>query len=334
MLTKISTHSEIQKLLNMPGYVPWQINGAQGQVIFRKLGHTAVYNAAFLDHRLSRSENETLYSVPITALISDASKIKPPKNWIFHTSFCCSTLLARLLQIDNKVLSMKEPIVLNQLADAFRHSAGNAFQYISLFRQVAAQLNKPFSDNQTIILKTSNYMNALLNQIHHLNNDGRVLLVWGGVRAFARSMLKNKMEAVKTVPVFLRALQQDIDDQYGYLPGTDFTQDIAHMWATQIRLFCEFIENTQLRVATVEKHEIINNTESVVAGCDQFFCIDTQRSSDSLARIMKVDSKHQNSQPSAANDNHQDDSLVDAVEQVSRDLVPDNVSELLASRAL
>lgn len=337
MLTQVLTASETQKLLSTPGYVPWQINGAQAQVLFRKLDESTLYDTAFLDQRLVPAQDEMLYSIPIAGMLNNQDNIAPPKNWIFHTSFCCSTLLARLLQVEGKVLSMKEPVILNQLADAFRHNPNNAPQYTGLFKRVADQLSKPFNGEQRVVLKTSNYMNALLNQVHHVNSDSRVLLVWGDIRAFTRSMLKNRAESTKTMPIFLRALQRDVDDQSGYAPGTDFMHDIAHMWAVQIRLFCEFIQSTQLQVATIKKQAILNNTQSTVTACDRFFSLDLQRNNSAITDIMNRDSKRQSNQPSVSSDINKSDeherTLV-AVEAIANKLIASDALDVLEQQAL
>ncbi len=326
-----------RQLLNQPGAVPWHINGAKSQVWYRVLSEQVLYQTAFLDQRLALVKDESLFAASLTLLDEYQQQLVRPVNWIFHTSFCCSTLLARLLQVQNQVLAIKEPIVLNQLADAFRQQPENSKQFIRLFAQITGQLNKQFRSDQMIILKTSNYMNALLNQTHRINNSSRILLVVGGIRSFARSMLKNREEATKTVPVFLRALMHDISIKTDYLPGTDFKQDIAYMWAVQIILFSEFVQNSKLSVAMVKKQDIISNTRAVVSACDQFFGIDSKRTSEEISSIMQRDSKQQDNSPSViANGSidKREQAMLAAVEELALELIPDNALQTLEAKRL
>lgn len=54
------------------------------------------------------------------ALPADDVPTTPPANvaWLFHTSFCASTLLARALHVAPHTVTLKEPFVLRRLADA------------------------------------------------------------------------------------------------------------------------------------------------------------------------------------------------------------------------
>lgn len=337
MSIKSLTSTQAKQLLDQPGAVPWHINGARSQVWYRVLTEQQLYDSAFLDQRLALGQDESLFSIPLAAVLNHQQAADQPSNWIFHTSFCCSTLLARLLQVDEQVLSVKEPLVLNQLAAAFRQQPERAAQHAKLFGQIAGQLEKPFRPGQVVILKTSNYMNALLNQVQQINRKSRVLLVWGGLKSFIRSMLKNRDEAAKTMPVFLQALIQDVPIKTDYIPGTDFWHDVAHLWGVQIILFANFLANTELEVATVRKRAILADTETVVAACDQFFCIKTNRAEGAIAEIMRRDSKRQGDKPSVTMNNivdKEEQMMVETVNELALELIPKNALSILEANQL
>src|SRR4051812_12161071 len=44
-----------------------------------------------------------------------AASAPAPLHWIFHSAFCCSTLLARAVDLPGTAMGLKEPLVLNDL---------------------------------------------------------------------------------------------------------------------------------------------------------------------------------------------------------------------------
>lgn len=323
-------------MLKQPGIIPWYIDGTNAQVLFRELGESTIYNEPFLDRRLSLDNNEQLLPISINQLMMVSIEQSQPRDWIFHTSFCCSTLLARLLQSPERVLCLKEPIVLNQMAEAFRQTPSNEQMLTVMLNRIAQQLTKPFHTDQQAIIKTSNYMNALLTRVQSVNERSRVLLVWGGIEAFIHSMLKNRTEAEKTLPIFLKALSRDVSNSSHYVAGSDFWSDIAHVWAVQIQLFSEFIERSSVSIGVVSKDEITGQTERVISACDDFFDIEVQRDQSLMKQTLARDSKKQSYDPSKTNQKVSADFAqeIERTKALANSLIPDNALALLAQKAL
>ena len=84
---------------------------------FLKLAPSVLEDSVFLDTRIG-APLEQAVAVPAGALGASPAGAVPA--FLFHTSFCCSTLLARTLHIAPRVVALKEPLVLRRLADA-RH---------------------------------------------------------------------------------------------------------------------------------------------------------------------------------------------------------------------
>ncbi len=324
------------ELLQLPGAIPWHIDGVNSRVLFRQLSEQALYDAPFVDQRITFSSNEALFAVPISSLLAHQHVPLRNSRWIFHTSFCCSTLLARLLQRPDDVLAIKEPLVFNQLADAYRQQPGNASGYTALLEKISLQLCKPFHPHQQVILKTSNYMNALLMQLQNIDQQSRVVIVWGGIGSFVRSMLKNRQEAVKTLPVFLRSLCKDIEWRHEYQPGNDFWRDIAYLWAAQIRLFSGFLQQQTLSAVTLSKDDIVNHPEQVVSACDRFFGIRDKRDFTSVSSVMNKDSKQQNNSPSMNSelDITAEQQNIAATESLAMGLLPPGALERMRANSI
>ena len=76
--------------------------------------------SSFLDHRIHPLPTETL---SITGQQIDEVLqfvAVPPANWIFHSGFCCSTLLASCLDHPGNTLVLREPKALSLLAQVTR----------------------------------------------------------------------------------------------------------------------------------------------------------------------------------------------------------------------
>lgn len=116
---------------------------------------------------------------------------KPHINFIWHTGFCCSTLIARLLDIPGKNLSVKEPAVLLLLADVRRQNAmapGRAFS--PRFPELLFHLlGRPFSAGERITIKPTNSCNYVLRDAISLT-QGKHLFLYSDCRSFLISIAK------------------------------------------------------------------------------------------------------------------------------------------------
>lgn len=96
-------------------WFPVDVHVPRGEIGFLNLDEDLITGSAFLDNRMAAPWQTPIWyaarNLPTTVL-------KATPALLFHTSFCCSTLLARLLQTTPQVVSLREPLVLRRLADA------------------------------------------------------------------------------------------------------------------------------------------------------------------------------------------------------------------------
>lgn len=92
----------------------------------------------------------------------------PTQRYIFHVSFCGSTLLARLLDIPGCALVLREPNCLADLANQ-RAAADVANREIAGWAKALAaaerHLARPWGDHEPVIVKPSNWANNLVPQL-------------------------------------------------------------------------------------------------------------------------------------------------------------------------
>jgi hypothetical protein len=129
---------------------------------------------------------------PVAAVAAEAELAqRAPLHFIFHTSFCCSTLLAKALDVPGISAALKEPDVLINLANRLIRSDDPANR--QRLELVLRLLERPPATGETVIVKPTNFANRLLEPIMTLRPGARAILLYSDVETFVRSLLKRGM---------------------------------------------------------------------------------------------------------------------------------------------
>lgn len=142
---------------------------------------TAAYrDAAFLDDRLLGPGIETRM-VPLDAMIAAAGEVgAPPAGWIFHIGHVGSTLVSRLLGEVDRVLAIREPRSLRDLA-----VAGGERE--TLARLLSRLMSRPLGDRRDVIVKATSFVSdwaALL-----VEPQGRALFLFAPPERYIAGIL-------------------------------------------------------------------------------------------------------------------------------------------------
>ncbi len=106
------------ELFRSPGFYPLRMDFDSGTVSFVPMSRAAYKASSFLDGRTQPTSSER-YDIPAADLLLAAAELPPAPNrvhYIFHAAFCCSTLLARYLELIPPCFVLKEPLFLTQMA--------------------------------------------------------------------------------------------------------------------------------------------------------------------------------------------------------------------------
>jgi hypothetical protein len=142
-------------------------------------------DTAFLDDRWDRSGCQTR-TVPLGQLPQPDAPAAPVFIW--HTAFCCSTLLARCLDRPGTALSLKEPAALMEIANIKRRQ-GQAVSDAWL-KPVVTALCQPVAGEHHAVIKPTNTVNNLIGDVARLFPDSRHLFLTSQLRAFLISIAK------------------------------------------------------------------------------------------------------------------------------------------------
>ncbi len=162
--------------------------------IFREMTRESFRESSFLDDRLV-SPTLNQYGLAIDqAMAIDLSSSLPPGRLIFHTAYCCSTLLSRAFDIAGRTMVYREPVHLHQPAVARRRSAEYP-QFVTgrwpeLLRFSLSMLSKAWSGAETTVIKPTDSCNNIITDILALHEDSRAILLYSQAREFIASNLK------------------------------------------------------------------------------------------------------------------------------------------------
>lgn len=106
-------------LLASADWFPERFDAASANFSFVKADLATIASQTFLDHRWNRAGLEQR-SASASSLLCILPQHNPKLNFIWHTGFCCSTLLAKALNDSATNLSICEPQILVNTADAKR----------------------------------------------------------------------------------------------------------------------------------------------------------------------------------------------------------------------
>lgn len=177
---------------------------------------------------------------PVASIAAEAQLAqRAPLHFIFHTSFCCSTLLARALDVPGVSAALKEPDILINLANRMIRcdDAANR-QRLEL---VLRLLERPRAPGEAVIVKPTNFANRLVEPSMRLRPDARAVLLYSDVETFIRSLLKRGMWGRITARKLFNQLAgwSPLVSRYSVANVLEYTdvQIAALAWLAQIHHF-------------------------------------------------------------------------------------------------
>jgi len=196
-----------------------------------------------------------------------------PMHFIFHTAFCCSTLMLKALDVPGRAFGLKEPDVLINLANRFIRSDDGANR--ERLRLVLSLLARPFDAGETIIVKPTNFANRLALPALEALPDSRAVLLYSDVRTLLTSLLKRGMWG----RIWGRRLFWSAGSWTSLALGYDAEQTfvltdlqaLALGWLMQMRHFAEVAQRMGERVTIVDSADFLADPGRTLRGVNRLF---------------------------------------------------------------
>lgn len=201
-----------------PTWLPHDYDEREDTLVFVKLDRDAQRRAVYLDQRFLAKAPKTL-PAPIHELPTDAiAAAAQPMHFIFHTSFCASTLMARALDIPGVSMGLKEPAVLLSFADAWatgRRSPGAS----TVMNATLNRLSRPLTPSEINVVKPVNIVNFLMPMFMNWRRDCRAIVMHSSLDAFLRAIARRGLDGRNFARGVYHQLSTAMPLEHGFSPA-------------------------------------------------------------------------------------------------------------------
>jgi hypothetical protein len=239
-------------IIRDPLWFPHRYDPGHDAFQFRRLTRDQHRAATFLT-------DEYLGAGDVTAVrradVDAAAPAAAPLHFIFHSAFCCSTVLARAFDAPGAAMGLKEPVLLNDLV-GWQHRGGTAAQIAPVLDAGLTLLARPFAAGEAVVVKPSNVTNGLAPGAMTMRPAARALLLYAPLRIYLASIVRKGMTGrLWARELLVKQLREGLQP-FGfkgedYLGHTDL-QVAALGWLAQHALFATMVGQFGDRVRTLD----------------------------------------------------------------------------------
>jgi hypothetical protein len=217
---------------------------------------------------------------------------RAPVNFIFHSAYCCSTLLANAYDRPGTAFVLKEPMILNDLV-GWRHRGGPPDAVAEVLKHAVGLLARPFASGETCIIKPSNVVNGLIQAMLAQQPTATALLLYAPLEIYLGSIASKGLFGRRWVRDLLHKqlkegfvdLGFEVED---YFLQTDL-QVAAVGWLAQQALFARVAQTWPDRVRTIDSETLTTQAPSAISALDKFFGVSSdKRERDAIVRTVFV----------------------------------------------
>lgn len=173
-------------------WFPLRLDLASGKLTFVLADRETIAEQPFLEEERWNTRDLPHRQVDLQDVLAvePAQPAKPRINFVWHTAFCCSTLISRALDRPGCNFSLREPSVLMAMADAKRDGQFEpGKRHAHLPEAMFAMFDQPFFPDAQVTVKPTNAANTLLAEAATLT-DGKMLFLYSDCRSFLISLAK------------------------------------------------------------------------------------------------------------------------------------------------
>ncbi|MGJ8559395.1 MAG: hypothetical protein ACSHX3_04090 [Litorimonas sp.] len=203
-----------------------------------------------------------------------------PLHFIFHSGYCCSTLLTRAFDIPGVSMGFKEPVILNDIVGwKARGSQNHSLQ--DVLTDALGLLARPFEKGETLIAKPSSLINVIAPQVMQLRPDTKALVLYAPLEDFLGSIARKGMWGRLWVRDLMSKQLRDGMIDLG-LEGDDYIrltdlQTAAVVWLAQQSLFMSLHQTLgRERVIAVDSTTLMKSPERIMMQISDHFSLNIE----------------------------------------------------------
>lgn len=275
------------QIVNDPNWLADRFDDARDQVQF-VYAPRAVHDAVvFLsdEYLPPDGERKIIARSEIAALSCDHA----PLHFIFHSAFCCSTLLARTFDLPGQSMGLKEPHLLQDIV-GYGIRGASSEQRDDALAMALALLARPFGTDEAVIVKPSCVVNSLAAPILADRFAARALFLYAPLRIFlgsiARKGITGRLWARELFTTLRKSGLADLGYSDDELFGQTDLQIAGLAWLAQHMHFTELANSVEPgRVRMLDSESLIAQPEAALAALSALFGI--HLTSEQIAAIVQ-----------------------------------------------
>lgn len=217
-----------------------------------------------------------------------------PLHFVFHSAFCCSTLIARAFDRPGVSTALKEPLLLNDMV-GWRRRGAPPRDVAEVTDGALTLLARPFAAGEAVIVKPSNIVNGLIPLLMALRPNARALFLHAPLPVFLTSVAKKGLDGRLWVRELLGGFRRDglvqrlgFDDEA--LFGQTDLQVAAIGWLAQQALFAELLPKLGGRARSLDSETLLDRPEHAMAALVAHFAADLPVE-ETVASVFRRNSK-------------------------------------------
>ena len=253
-------------------WFPVDLNVRERRYGFLRVDDDVLERSNFLDTRIEAPLSE---AVAVAADSLHELKIASGLGWLFHTSFCGSTLLARVLHAPPCNVCLREPMVLRRLGDA-RHVSEPVEAFVP---QVVALLSRPWHVSGRVLVKPTHAALNIATELLEVAPDSRAVVLTSALDDFLVSNLKKAPESQAKIPELAeRAMKAS--GLYNVLPKDAFQPPdllcaAVLQWAAQRELVANIAAGAgSSRICVIDLKYLLGNLIAITRELAEWFSLD------------------------------------------------------------
>jgi hypothetical protein len=219
-----------------------------------------------------------------------------PVRYIFHSAFCCSTLLANAYDRPGLAFTLKEPTILQDLV-GWRHQGAAPAQIGAVLGDAVRLLARPFEQGEACVIKPSNVVNGFAPALIGGRDEVKALLLYAPLRIYMGSIARKGLTGRLWVRDLLAKQLQEQFVDLGFTAQDHFRQTDLQVaavgWLAQHALFAKLAAAMPDRVRTLDSEVLLARPDEALATLDALFGVSDTAAGRAavIARIFSRNSK-------------------------------------------
>ena len=273
-----------------PSWYPADLDVRGDRIAMLRIRPQVLAESTFMDTRIAADLRQSL-AVTAAEVPGRLPRVAPVA-WLFHTSFCCSTLLAKVLHDAPGTMVFREPLVLRRLADA-RHEGTDLGGWVQACVDLLA---RPWTVGGRVVIKPTHAALNLGHALMQAASGSRALVLTSSLQDFLVSNIKKTAETQARIPLLIE-MALKAGDFHHRLPGEALSPPslvaaAGLQWAAQRELLLDIAEKVgSTRLAVLDADCLLGDMEGAVRRAQSWWGLPTE-SSRLSARMADVARRH------------------------------------------